>query len=129
MFAVTKKGREKTMNTKISYRYRDADNYKRYNECIVAGTLSAKQICTILDCCDMDEYFIPGRVGLPERRFDPYDPQADHCWFELGADSFSETIEPPTIALTAAELVSRFEGCRNNWQDEAYTPRMGGMEL
>lgn len=66
------------MNTKISYLYRDADNYKRYNECIVAGTLSANQICTILDCCDMGEYFIPGQVGLPERRFDPYDPQADH---------------------------------------------------
>ena len=65
------------MNTKISYLYRDADNYKRYNECIVAGTLSANQICTILDCCDMGEYFIPGQVGLPERRFDPYDPQAD----------------------------------------------------
>ena len=68
------------MNTKISYLYRDADNYKRYNECIVAGTLSANQICTILDCCDMGEYFIPGQVGLPERRFDPYDPQADHGW-------------------------------------------------
>lgn len=88
------------MNTKISYLYRDADNYKRYNECIVAGTLSANQICTILDCCDMGEYFIPGQVGLPERRFDPHDPQADHCWFELGADSFSETIEPPTMEPT-----------------------------
>ena len=34
MFAVTKKGREKLMNTKISYLYRDAGNYKQYNECI-----------------------------------------------------------------------------------------------
>jgi len=117
------------MNTKISYLYRDVDNYKRYNECIVAGTLSANQICTILDCCDMGEYFIPGQVGLPERRFDPHDPQADHCWFELGADSFSETIEPPTIALTATELVNRFEECRNNWQDEACTPQIGEMNL
>ena len=108
------------MNTKISYLYRDADNYKRYNECIVAGTLSANQICTILDCCDMGEYFIPGQVGLPERRFDLHDPQAD---------SFSETIEPPTIALTATELVNRFEECRNNWQDEAYTPQIGEMNL
>ena len=116
------------MSTKISYLYRDAGNYKRYNECIVAGTLSAKQICTILDCCDMGEYFIPGQVGLPEHRFDPYDPQADHCWFELAADSFSETRESPTIALTATELVNRFEGCRNNWQDEAYKPQMGGMK-
>ena len=129
MFAVTKKGREKSMNTKISYPYRDAGNYKRYNECIVAGALSAKQIRAILDCCDMGEYFIPGQVGLPEHRFDTYDSQADHCWFELTADSFSETIEPPTIALTATELVNRFEGCRNNWQDEAYTPQMGEINL
>lgn len=77
----------------------------------------------------MGEYFIPGQVGLPEHRFDPYDPQADHCWFELAADSFSETIEPPTIALAADELVSRFEGCRNNWEDETYTPQMGGMSF
>ena len=34
MFAVTKKEEGITMNTKISYLYRDAGNYKRYNECI-----------------------------------------------------------------------------------------------
>ena len=117
------------MNTKISYLYRDADNYKRYNECIVAGTLSANQICTILDCCDMGEYFIPGPVGLPDRRFDPCDPQADPGGLERWADSFSEAIVPPTIALTATELVNRFEECRNNWQDEAYTPQIGEMNL
>ena len=117
------------MNTKISYLYRDAGNYKQYNECIIAGALSAKQICTILDCCDRCEYFIPGQVGLPEHRFDTYDPQADHCWFEMNEDSFSETIEPPTIALTATELVNRFEECSNNWQDKAYTPQIGEMNL
>lgn len=114
------------MNTKISYLYRDADNYKKVNECVIAGALTAEQICAIKDCCDMGEYFIPSQVGLPERRFDRYDPAVDHCWFELDEDSFSETIEPPTVALTAAELVNRFEECRNNWQDEAYTPQMGG---
>ena len=128
MFAVTKKEEGIPMNTKISYLYRDAGNYKQYNECIIAGALSAKQICTILHCCDMGEYFIPRQVGLPEHRFDTYDPQADHCWLELGAASFSETRESPTIALTATELVNRFEGCRNNWQDEVYTPQMGGMK-
>ena len=96
------------MNTKISYLYRDADNYKKVNECVFAGALTAEQICAIKDCCDMGEYFIPSQVGLPERRFDRYDPA-------------------PTVALTAAELVNRFEECRNNWQDEAYTPQMGGM--
>ena len=77
------------MNTKISYLYRDADNYKKVNECVIAGALTAEQICAIKDCCDMGEYFIPSQVGLPERRFDRYDPAVDHCWFELDEDSFS----------------------------------------
>lgn len=47
----------------------------------------------------------------------------------MNEDSFSETIEPPTIALTATELVNRFEECSNNWQDEAYTPQMGEINL
>ncbi len=77
----------------------------------------------------MSEYFIPRQVGLSEYRFDTYDPQADHCRFELAADSFSETRESPMIALAATELVNRFEECRNNWQDEAYTPQIGEMNL
>ena len=117
------------MNTKISYLYRDADNYKMHNKCVIAGTLTTEQARTIKDSCEMGEYFIPRQVGLPERRFDRYDPAVDHCWFELDEDCFSETIEPPTVALTATELVNRFEGCKNNWRDEAYTPQMGGMKF
>ena len=117
------------MNTKISYLYRDADNYKMRNECVITGTLTAEQARTIRACCDMGGYFIPRQVGLPERRFDRYDPAVDHCWFELDEDCFSETIEPPTIALTAAELVDRFEGCKNNWQDAAYALQIGEMTL
>lgn len=129
MFVVTQKEGGIPINTKISYLYRDADNYKMPNECVIAGTLTEEQTLTIKDCCDMREYFIPRQVGLPERRFNRYDPAVDHCWFELDENSFSETMEPPTIALTAAELVNRFEVCRNNWQDEAYTPQMGGMKF
>ena len=62
------------MNTKISYLYRDADNYKMHNKCVIAGTLTTEQTRTIKDCCEMGEYFIPRQVGLPERRFDRYDP-------------------------------------------------------
>ena len=117
------------MNTKISYLYRDADNYKMHNKCVIAGKLTTEQARTIKDSCEMGEYFIPRQVGLPERRFDRYDPAVDHCWFELDEDYFSETIEPPTVALTATELVNRFEGCKNNWRDESYTPQMGGMKF
>ena len=47
------------MNTKICYLYRDAGNYKVHNECVIQGELSKEQIQSILDCCDMGEYFIP----------------------------------------------------------------------
>lgn len=102
------------MNTKISYLYRDADNYKKVNECVIAGALTAEQICAIKDCCDMGEYFIPSQVGLPERRFDRYDPAVDHCWFELDEDSFSETIEPP-IGMWCGSISSR------SWEQRRYT--------
>ena len=92
------------MNTKISYLYRDADNYKMHNKCVIAGTLTTEQARTIKDSCEMGEYFIPRQVGLPERRFDRYDPAVDHCWFELDEDCFSETIEPPTAG---ARTISR----------------------
>lgn len=46
------------MNTRISYLYRDASNYKAYNECIVRGLLTDEQTKAILDCLDRDN-FIP----------------------------------------------------------------------
>ena len=51
------------MNTKICYLYRDAGNYKVHNECVIQGELSKEQIQSILDCCDMGEYFIQDRSG------------------------------------------------------------------
>ena len=94
------------MNTKISYLYRDADNYKMHNKCVIAGTLTTEQARTIKDSCEMGEYFIPRQVGLPERRFDRYDPAVDHCWFELDEDCFSETVEPPTVNGFAGSFLS-----------------------
>lgn len=46
------------MNTKINYLYRDADNYKVHNECVVQGTISAEQVAVVLECLDEGEYFI-----------------------------------------------------------------------
>ncbi len=105
------------MNTKISYLYRDANNYKVHNECVIEGELTEQQIETIMDCCDCGEYFIPGQVGMPERKFDEYDSEADHCWFELSRDGFEQTSRPADISLTAEQLVSNFSACKDNWQD------------
>ncbi len=105
------------MNTKIRYLYRDANNYKVPNECVIIGTLTKEQAGRILDCCDMGEYFIPEQVGLPEERFESYDPEVDHCWFEMDQNSFSLTEDPATVNVTAEELVNRFAQCLGKWDD------------
>ena len=52
------------MNTKISYLYRDADNYKMHNKCVIAGTLTTEQARTIKDSCEMGEYFNAASTGM-----------------------------------------------------------------
>ena len=81
------------MNTRICYLYRDSDNYKVHNMCVIHGELTDSQIDQILECCDMGEYFIPSQVGLPERKFDEFDSERDHCWFELNRDGFEHAIK------------------------------------
>lgn len=104
------------MNTKISYLYRDASNYKVPNECIVRGLLTDEQTKAILDCLDMDN-FIPSQVGLPERRFDRFDPEEDTCWFELYESGFEPTDAEATVDLSVDELVSRFLARKDRWDD------------
>ena len=117
------------MNTKIRYLYRDADNYKVFNECIVQGEISEEQVCKILDCCDMGEYFIPSQVGMPERKFDEYDTEADHCWFELNKDGFEYTDQPADISLTARQLAENFASCGGQWQDTEYASSYKDIEM
>lgn len=106
-----------TLNTQINYLYRDADNYKILNTCIIAGVIDAEQIAKIMECLDDGEYFIPRQVGLPERRFDKIDPQSDHCWFELSSNSFELTDRPSDFNLTAKELVENFQKAKDHWDD------------
>lgn len=104
------------MNTKISYLYRDASNYKMPNDIVIAGLITEHQIDIIMDCLDGGQYFIPKQVGLPEERFGEW-TEDDHCWFELHRDSFVATGEEPGADLTADELVWRFREAKGNWND------------
>ena len=103
------------MNTKISYLYRDASNNKVPNECIVRGLLTEEQTQAILDCRDGDN-FIPSQVGLPEKRFDRFDPEEDTCWFELYESSFDPTDAEATVDMSVDELVSHFLSKKNHWE-------------
>lgn len=112
------------MNTKISYLYRDADNYKVHNECIVSGTLSEEQQKIILECLDCGEYFVPHMVGLPETKFRE-ETEADHIWFELDFDGFQVTTDEPTVSISADELVDVFKQCKGNWENELFNLKRG----
>lgn len=124
-----------TANTKINYLYRDACNYKVYNECVVEGTITEEQQKMILECLDEGEYFIPSKVGLPEEKFGTEDdPDVDHEWFELGEGDFSRTFENPTVSITANELVQAFLRCKDKWVEAGITyqtlsPEQSGKAL
>ena len=120
---------EAHMNTQIRYLYRDTSNYKVENKCVVTGTFTPEQIAQIMDCCDLGEYFIPSQIGLPEQRFDKYDPEEDHCWFELSEDGFEETARPATVGISAQQLIENFAAAKEHWNDTAFQTQMNEMTL
>lgn len=105
------------MNTKIDYLYRDAGNYKLWNQCIISGELTKEQQNQIMDSLHEGEFFIPRKIPLPEKRFDKWD-DTDHIWFELNEDSFSFTEEEPTVALSSDDLVKGFLKNKGRWEED-----------
>lgn len=103
------------MNTRLTYLYRDADNYKKLNTIVIAGEMSEKQQQTILSCLMDGEHFIPSVVGLPEERFGSW-TEADHIWFELEAGFATQTESKAQLKITTQELVDRFLAAMGNWE-------------
>lgn len=106
------------MNTKIEYMYRDANNYKVLNTCVVYGEISERQKDAIINSLDEEKYFIPSKVGLPEKGFSDYIPEVDHKWFELYKDSFEDTELPATVNITVEELVDNFFRWIERWDED-----------
>lgn len=105
------------VNTRISYLYRDACNYKVQNVAVVKGLITEEQQRQILNCLIDGEEFIPRIVGLPEQRFGTWTDD-DVDWFELQTGSFEYTCDEPTVDMTVDELVCRFENAKDrNWRD------------
>lgn len=103
-------------NTRISYLYRDASNYKQHNEVVVPGIFTPEQIEAIIGCLDAGEYFIPVQVGFPEERFEDI-TEDDHCWFELSRYGFEETDAEASIDMAPDEVVAKFLEAKGNWDD------------
>lgn len=113
------------MNTKISYQYRDADNYKQHEEVILHGQLTEAEKERILAKRDEGEYFIPSQVGLPdlqERMINPFNPETDHVWHEL--EAVEDTDKAPTIEMQAYALLNRFDDLEG-WNDTDKAEELG----
>lgn len=103
-------------STCIRYLYRDASNYKVPNKVIVPGRYTDEQIKTIIDCLDEEMYFIPSKVGFPEKKFDT-ETEDDHLWFELDALDFEDSAETPQIDKSPEEVVDLFLAAKGHWEE------------
>lgn len=117
------------MNTRISYLYRDADNYKVHNSCVVKGEITKEQKEIILYCLDDGCFFIPEVVGLPAERFGTH-TESDHAWMELYEDDFQLVEADTTVDLTIEQVTEAFRNAHWNEAEEAFCmPRSKAFEI
>lgn len=97
------------LNTRITYLYTDAANYKTSNVAVIPGILTSEQQAQILDSLDDGEFFVPHAVGLPEDRggFAP-DPDLDHGWFRLSPGFAEPTDADATVDVAPDVLTAAF---------------------
>lgn len=110
------------VNTLVSYLYRDADNYKVNNECVIRGEMTEEQEKRIIESLDEEVYFVPACVGMPEEKFGS-ETEADHPWFEWCG--IEPTSRKPTLDIDAEELTARFEKAGNGWHEVRTAPNDG----
>jgi hypothetical protein len=108
------------MNTRVTYLYRDANNYKVYEEVILEGELSPEQIQEIKKKLFDENCFIPSQVGLHHlhsqlQEFDTRDWGDDHPIHEL--EGISTIDADPTELMTATELQANFMAV-NTWDTD-----------
>jgi hypothetical protein len=92
------------MNTRISYRYADKRNCKQFTTIVIQGTITWEQIAPYLV---MEEFFIPGQIGLEDLQHRFVLPGADHPWHQIVSDDIKPTAASPTIALSGEDVAWR----------------------
>jgi hypothetical protein len=124
------------MNTRFTYTYRDANNYKNVGEAVVAGEITAAQRQQIDMALDDGEFFVPIQVGLPDcseisRGYMPC--EADHAWTELDVHEIETTEDAPSVAGDIDTVVAAFAAHAGKWDlTTPYLPsdeEMSGMRL
>lgn len=96
------------MNTKITYQYRDAENYKKWDSVVIQGVISLNALIPFL----FDkEFFIPSEVGFKDLQELPIQ-EYDHIWHEIL--DVSPTNDEPTHSIGADYLLQSFQKASDN---------------
>jgi hypothetical protein len=99
--------------------YRDSENYKVYNECILSGELSIKDLSPYLFT---GEFFIPSEVGLKDLQELPLHTY-DHIWHEIV--NIATTNDIADIPISAEYLISAFKKVsQNDWNQFSVMKRL-----
>lgn len=110
------------MNTKFVYLYRDACNYKTFEEVVIQGPLRLEDIKPFLRD---GQFFIPSEVGLHDLQDEVFTTD-DHIWHEI--NEIRNTEEQPTIELDASILINNFKKAfYNDWNEANVFKRKGLM--
>jgi hypothetical protein len=112
------------VHTLLSYRYRDASNFKANGEVLLSGEPTPELLRRLQASLIDGEHFIPEKVGLPSLREQLYqysggsptdDDHLLHEFVELRAPLPGEVASLPAIGDLEA-LVARFEAnARRGW--------------
>lgn len=110
------------MNTKFSYLYRDAWNYKKFHSLILLGVVSLEEIEPFLR---EHTFFIPSEVGLPDLQEEVF-KSYDHIWHEIEAVELTD--ERPTVAFDASSFLTNLKKAHSqDWSEGKVFMRKGLM--
>ncbi len=97
-----------TLNTKITYQYRDEENYKKWDFVVIQGVILLNALMPFLF---EKEFFIPSEVGFKDLQELPFQ-EYDHVWHEIL--DVSSTNDEPTHSIGAEYLLQSFQKANDN---------------
>lgn len=122
------------MYTVFPYYYRDASNFKEFDQFVVQGELSPEELAHIGAKLESQEFFIPGDLaplGIAELqpRMASYPSDDDHVWHTLGLGDISttETVPEGTAVISKEALLKAFAAITGpeGWDVSGAMDRLG----
>lgn len=118
------------MNSKFSYLYRDASNYKQFGYVVFSGEFTEQDKILLLGNLHEGDFFIPVDVGLLslQENFEGVSID-DHPWHEIDfrtgteRSPFELTREDPTDARSVHEFAEEFAQAK--WDEMKASLTMG----